>query len=290
MLVAAVAVCFALAGVVVYLTRPTTYAAEAGALLQDPQSTIDNPSNTSNGDATRYVANQVAIMKSNELLLRASARMQGLPDVTALTPNELERSMTITPDQASSWVTVRVAADDAATAKAGADSVVDAYRVMTTNGVAAETQAALKKLDRSIAAVTRLMAKPRRSAAQQATALALVQQLRARRNRIEVNGELAGDGVALFAPAESAKRQGAPLFASTLIGLILGCLIGFGIAYLIDAVKGRSLAVEAAVGPTPLPAAVPNVPAPATVEGDGLGPIAAETGAETVAERERRWA
>ncbi len=291
MLVAAIAAVFALAGIAVYLTRPTTYAAEAGALLKDPQSTIDNPNNSSNGDATRYVANQVAIMKSNELLLQASARMRTVTGTTPLSANELQRAMTISPDPSSSWVAVRVSADDPATAKAGADSVVDAYRVMTRNDVAAQTQDALKTLDGTIAAVARSMAKPRRTAVQQATALALIQQLRARRNRIAVDSALAGDGVALFTPAENAKREGAPLFASTLIGLILGFLIGCGIAYLMDAVKGRSLALQVPAGPTPIPAAVPDVPGSAAVEGDGSSPSAAEPGgAEAVAERKRRWA
>ena len=138
--------------------------------------------------------------------------------------------MTITADQGSSWVTVRVSADDPLTAKYAANSEIYAYRVTTKSHVTGQTRAAVRKLDHSIAAVANQMAKPNRTVAQQATALALIQQLHARRNRIEVDGELTGDGVALFSAAGKGKLQGAPMLASMLIGLVLGGLIGCGIS------------------------------------------------------------
>jgi uncharacterized protein involved in exopolysaccharide biosynthesis len=287
MLVGSIAAFFALVGVAVYLTRPITYAAEAGALLQDPRSTIDTRGSVSKGDADRYVADQVAIMKSDDVVVRAAARMRKLKGTTPLTVGELRRAMSIQTDLGSSWVSVRVKADDRVTARYAADSVIYAYRVRTKDDVAAKTRAALRKLDLSIAAVAHLMAKPRRTAAQQATALALIQQLRGRRNRIEVDGQLAGDGVAVFSPAENGKRQGAPLFASTLIGLVLGGLVGCGIAYLIEAVKTRRLTQQGPAGPTPVAARVRDVPA---VDGSAPGPIVGEPGAEPVAQPGRRWA
>ena len=289
-LVCSIAAVFTLAGIAVYLTRPITYSAQAGALLQNPRSTIDSGNNGSKGDQVRYVADQVAIMKSTDVLTRASARMRKLKGITPLTPNELQQALTITPDEASSWVTVRVSADDPVTAKDAANAVVYAYRVATHDDVAAQTRVALAKLDRSIASVASLMARPNRTAAQQATALALIQQLRGRRNRIEVDGQLAGDGVALFSPAQDGKRGGAPLFASTLIGLVLGTLLGCGVAYLLEAVRARNFARQARVGLTPVTARVRDVPEPAAVDGAAPSPIAAEPGAEPIAKRGKRWA
>ena len=46
-LVGAIAVFFALVGMAVYLVRPITYTAHAGALLQNPRSTVDSRGNGS---------------------------------------------------------------------------------------------------------------------------------------------------------------------------------------------------------------------------------------------------
>jgi uncharacterized protein involved in exopolysaccharide biosynthesis len=288
-LVGSIAAFFALVGIAVYLIRPITYAAEAGALLRDPRSTVDTRGNGSKSEADRYVADQVAIMKSNGVLARASGRMQTLKGITPLTVGELRRAMSIQTDLGSSWVTVRVKADDPVTARLAADSEIYAYRTTTKDHVEGQTRAALRKLDLSIVAVAHLMAGPSRTTAQQATALALIQQLRGRRNRIEVDGRLAGDGVALFSAAANGKRQGAPVFASTLIGLVLGGLIGFGVAYLIEAVKARGSTREGPVGPTPVAAPVREVQAPAAVEGDAASPIGGDPAAQPVAQRGRRW-
>ena len=273
-LVLVVAAAFTLVGIGVYLVRPITYAAHAGALLQNPRSTIDSRGNGSKGDATRYVADQIAVMKSNDVLARASARMQALKGITPLSPGELQKAMTITADPGSSWVTVRVTADDPVTARYAADSEIYAYRVITKEHIAGQTRAALRKLDRAIAAEAKLMTKPGRTAAQQATALALIQQLHGRRNKIEVDGQLTGDGVSLFSAAANGKRSGAPLFASMLIGLVFGGLIGCGIAYAIDATRARRRARQGPAVPTP-------VAAPTS-----LG----EQGTEPAVEGGRRWA
>ena len=275
-LVLLVAAAFTLVGIGVYLARPITYAAHAGALLQNPRSTIDSRGNGSKGDAIRYVADQIAVMKSPAVLARASARMRQLKGlgITPLSPGELQKAMTITADQGSSWVTVRVTADDPVTAKYAADSEIYGYRVTTKAHVAGQTRAALRKLDRAIAAEAKLMARPHRTAAQQATALALIQQLHATRNKIEVAGQLAGDGVSLFSAAGKGKRSGAPLFASMLIGLVFGGLLGCGIAYLIDATSARRLAKHGPTGPAP-------VAAPSPLEDEG---------AEPAVEGGRRWA
>lgn len=290
-LVGSIATFFALVGIAVYLIRPITYVAEAGALLRDPRSTVDTRGNGSKSAADRYVADQVAIMKSNGVLARASERMHNLGGVTPLTADEFRRAMSIQTDLGSSYVTARVKADDPVTARLAADSEIYAYRTATMDHVKGQTRAALRKLDLSLAAVARTMAGPHRTAAQQATALALIQQLRGRRNRIEVDGRLAGDGVALFSAADNGKRQGAPLFASMLIGLVLGSLIGCGIAYLIDAIKTRR---RGQPGPSASSAdgdlhPLPAQQEPASTAREGSRWIPAEPAAEPAAQRARRW-
>jgi uncharacterized protein involved in exopolysaccharide biosynthesis len=290
LLVGLVAVLFAILAVGFYLARPVTYAAEAGALLQDPTATLDSQGNGSKSDAVRYVADQVAVMKSNDVLAGASARMRKVPGVTPLSVGELQHAMTVQTDQGSSYVVVHVEADDAATAKIAANSVIAAYRTRTQDDVHARTRDALHKLDLTIARVAQVMQEPNRTAAEQATALALIQQLRGRRNRIEIDGQIAGDGVSLFSPAENGKRQGAPIFATVLIGLVLGGLVGCGLAYLIDAIKGRQERQQGPPGPTPLATRMREVPEPPEAEAAPPAPRAEEPEAQPVARRGRRWA
>jgi Mrp family chromosome partitioning ATPase/capsular polysaccharide biosynthesis protein len=66
---------------------------------------------------------------------------------------------------------------------------------------------------------------------QQSQALALVREFRARRSRLEVNTQLAGDGVAQFSPAGLGKARGIPLTAALTVAIILGALVGTGLAY-----------------------------------------------------------
>jgi uncharacterized protein involved in exopolysaccharide biosynthesis len=290
LLVGLMAVLFAVLAVGYYLTKPLTYTADAGALLQDPTTTLDSQGNGSKSDATRYVADQVAVMKSNDVLAGASARMRKVNGVTPLSVNELQHAMTVQTDQGTSYVVVHVKADDAVTAKIAANSVIAAYRTRTKDDVQARTRAALHKLDLTIAKVAQVMAEPNRTAAQQATALALIQQLRGRRNRIEIDGQIAGDGVSLFSPAEKGKRQGAPLFATVLIGLVLGGLVGCGLAYLIDAIRGRQEKQQGPTGPTPLATRMREVPEPPEADASPPAPSAEAAEAQPVARRGRRWA
>jgi uncharacterized protein involved in exopolysaccharide biosynthesis len=198
-LVVLVAGVFVAVGAVVYSLRPVTYASEAGVLLQERSAALSET--TSSRDEVRYVANQVAIMKSHALLQRASALTQKVEGIQGLSAGRLARSMTIQATEGSSYVVVRVEAADPDTARVAADSVVAAYRALVRADRTAETTAAVRKLDAAIAAAARALAKPNRTPAETETGLALMQQLRAQRNRIQVDAQLAGDGVGMFSPA-----------------------------------------------------------------------------------------
>ena len=77
-------------------------------------------------------------------------------------------------------------------------------------------------------------------------ALALLSELRSRQSRLEVDSRLSGDGVALFSPAERAKSDGVPTIAALAIGIVLGALVGAGLAYWRDA---RTQAFSSRYGP-----------------------------------------
>ena len=81
-------------------------------------------------------------------------------------------------------------------------------------------------------------------------ALALLSELRSRQSRLEVDSRLSGDWVALFSPAERAKSDGVPTIAALAIGIVLGALVGAGLAYWRDA---RTQAFSSRYGPSGSP-------------------------------------
>jgi Mrp family chromosome partitioning ATPase/capsular polysaccharide biosynthesis protein len=214
---------FAVLGVLVNSLRPTQYVAEAGVVLEDPQTSVfSDPSPA--GEELRYVADQVAILKSFALAERASAVAAAAADPKTIKPGALRRKTTIDTSADSSYITVSTRAGDPDTAAAGANAIVRAYQELIRSDLEADTAAALKRLDLAIAAATRT---PGSSA--------LLDELRLRRNRLVVNAELSGDGVALFSPATPGKPQGVSFLSALVIAMVLGGLIAAGLAYWLDA-------------------------------------------------------
>lgn len=236
-LVVSLAALVAVLGTLAYGSRPVTYASEAGVLLEDPRSTL--ASESASRDAVRYIANQVAVMNSNTLLRQASALTQNVEGVTGMSAGDLARSMKIQTDDGSNFVVVRVTADKPATARVAADAVVNAYRAVVRADVQGEAAVALRTLGAAIKVAARTLGNPNRTLVEAQTAGALMQQLRVKRNQIQVDAQLAGDGVALFSPAGPGRGQGASLMASLVIGLVLGGLVGCGAAYLLDVRSAR---------------------------------------------------
>ena len=81
---------FAVLGVLVTLLRAPAYAAEAGLVLRNPQSTAlsDGPV----GDELRYVADQVSILKSVAVAKRASAVIATADKKPPIDPREIGRA------------------------------------------------------------------------------------------------------------------------------------------------------------------------------------------------------
>jgi MinD-like ATPase involved in chromosome partitioning or flagellar assembly len=249
-----VTLAFVAAAVLFGVVRPVTYAAEASVLLQDPRSSVVSSSTTPARDEVRYVADQIAILKSTALNVRASQLVPAVKGSERVSARELQRHTTIKTSEGSNVVGVRVTAESPEAAKVQANAIVRAYRELVRADLQNETRAALRRLDIAIAAVARTLANQAR-ASQASAALTLLQELRSRRSSLQVDAQLLGDGVSLFLPAESGKPQGASLISFALIALVLGGLVGIGIAYMLDTRGqgfGRRLGVQAPVDPQTL--------------------------------------
>lgn len=225
---------FAGLGVLVQSLRPTEYAAEAGVVLRDPQSTALSGARI--GDELRYVADQVAILKSVAVAERASLVARAANPSVSIEPGRLQDNTSIRSSADSNYIVVSHRAADRQTAVIGANAVVRAYREVIRGDLEADAKASLQSLDTAISAATQTLANAD-SERQQDEARALLNELRSRRTRLQVNSELTGDGVALFSPARVGTPQGVSLISALAIAMILGGLIGVGLAYWLDARK-----------------------------------------------------
>jgi Mrp family chromosome partitioning ATPase/capsular polysaccharide biosynthesis protein len=219
MLVLGSVLVFAVLGLLLTALRASEYAAEAGLVLKNPQSQslFDTPS----GDELRYVADQVAILKSVAVADRASALLKKA-GAGPFEARQVQRKTTIGSNADSNYILVRFAAGNPQTASAGANAIVRAYRELIREDLTKNANASLQRLDAAIA---------------DTTDEALLSELRTRRTRIVVNAKLAGDGVGLFSPAGLGRAQGVSWLSALAIAVVLGGLVGAGLAYWLDARK-----------------------------------------------------
>jgi len=224
---------FAALGVLVQSLRPTEYAAEAGIVLEDPQAAaITGP----RGDELRYVADQVAILKSSAVANRASQVARASNPPSNIDPGTLQDNTSIRSSADSNYVVISHRAANKQTAVAGANAIVKAYQELVREDLQKDAAAAVARINAAIAAATRTQAQAG-SERQRASARALINELSARRTRVQVNAELTGDGVASEFLAVQAKPQGVSLISALAIAMVLGGLIGTGLAYWLDARK-----------------------------------------------------
>lgn len=221
-------VVFALLGVLVISVRPTKYVADSGVVLQDPLATVASVNRTT-GDEVRYVADQVAILKSSGVAERASLDAKKGPDPRVIDASVFQRDVSVVSTSDSNFVLVRFQASDPRTAAVGANAVVRAYRDLISANLKSETDAKLHQLDAAIAGAEARLARDPSGAS------VLLRELRSRRSLVQVDSELAGDGVALASPASKGKPEGFSLLSALAIGVVLGGLIGAGLAYWLDA-------------------------------------------------------
>ena len=231
LLIATFVAVFAALGVLAQSLRPTEYAAEAGIVLEDPRATTIAGARI--GDELRYVADQVAILKSPDVATRASVIAEAANPPATITVGTLQNNTSIRSSADSNYVVVTHRAADPQVARTGANAVVDGYREKIQADLGAETKALLAKLDVAIATATRTQNAG--SERQRASARALINELRTRRTKVQVNAELLGDGIASMSRATLGTPQGVSLISALAIAMVLGGLIGTGLAYWLDA-------------------------------------------------------
>jgi len=144
LLVVAFALAFAGVGLLVSELRHKEYTAEASVLLSQPAPTAADPSR----DEARYVADQVAVMKSLPIAERASVIAQKDPnDPISVDPRDFQRRTLITASTESNFVSVSFHAGRPNAAATGANAIVRAYEEATRKDLQDTTDQALSALD-----------------------------------------------------------------------------------------------------------------------------------------------
>jgi capsular polysaccharide biosynthesis protein len=225
LLVAAFALAFAGIGLLVGELRQKEYTAQASVLLSQPAPTTDNPSR----DEARYVADQVAVMKSLPIAQEASAIARESEHPITIDARALQRRTLVSASSESNFVSVSFQAGSPDAAATGANSIVRAYEDAISAEIEGSTDAALRQLD---VAIANAEAKAASASDQEASDAAdLVTRLKAERDRIETSAAVAGDGVTAVYKAEAGKAGGPSTFAILALSLVLGALVGSGVAY-----------------------------------------------------------
>ena len=282
LLVLACVVVFAGIGIAVISLRPTEYTAEASVLLQEPSPTASLDAR----DEARYVADQVAVMKSLPIALRASeVARDGEPPIN-LDGHEFQRRALITATEESNFVSVSFRAGNPDAAATGANSIVRAYEETARAEITAEARQELERIDAAIAAATEQASEPGGVQSPADTA-ALVSRLKAERARIVTNAAVAADdAVAAFYPADPGRRQGPSPLSILALSVVLGALIGCGVAYWRGARRRQFFDKfePGAVLAAPLLAVIPNF-----IRESAGSPLPVLTSRDTKAAREFRF-
>ncbi len=244
-------------------TRSTSYSAEAGLLLQDPRSAALAELRPVR-DQLRYAADQVAVLKSIVVAVRASVHANAESPKLRITPAAIQKKVTVNASETSNFVTIKVKASSKQAARIIANSVVSGYRDVVRASVAADNQAAVKRLDGAIASsVSRLnqLSQSGASEARRTDVESYLNVLRERRSSLLADNQLLGDGVGMFVAADTGSRDGLPTKTILAVALALGLAIGTALAYWLDARNPRidgPLNAELVVG-APALAAIPDL-------------------------------
>ena len=226
------------AGYGLSLLRPVTYEATARLLLSDPsqQSLFDTEND---GDAVRYLLNQVTRIKSRSVAERASELLDD--EVSADT---VRRSIEVASEAENDLVTVTASAATAELAAGIANAVGNAYQDEVRDQVQDTADRALNRLEASASALReRLERLDERIEQDPDDAVLLAQRdavltqlgvLTSRQDQIAVEASLYGSGVELFeqasVPSEPAD-QGAGRMGA--LGAVVGLTLGMGAAWLL---------------------------------------------------------
>lgn len=134
----------------VYATyRPETYVATASLVLEDPRgATFFGTARAA--DTERYVANQIALLRSAALAGQASVLSRALGAPRIIGPGELLASAGVGLIAETEFVAITFRAEDPETARVGADAIALAYQDNVRTSLEEEVQKATNSLDSAI--------------------------------------------------------------------------------------------------------------------------------------------
>ena len=226
LLVLAFALAFAGVGLLVSELRHKEYTAEASVLLSQPAPTAADPSR----DEARYVADQVAVMKSLRIAAAASEiASKNSENPISVDPRAFQQRTLITASNESNFVSVSFHAGSPDAAATGANATVRAYEAATRQDLRDDTNRTLRNVDNAIANAE--VAAATASGQDAKDAAALVGRLKAERDRIETDAAVAGDGVSAAYVAGPGKAGGPSTLAVLAVSFFLGALVGSVVAY-----------------------------------------------------------
>lgn len=141
------ALVFGLLGAWYAESRASTFVATAGLLFEDARAALDRPS----ADSERYVADQVAILRSALVAERASALAASGKPPADISARQFSKNLTITSNSDSNFIEISFVAGDARTAQTGANAVRRAYQETVSTAMAENAESGVERLDAAIA-------------------------------------------------------------------------------------------------------------------------------------------
>lgn len=144
--VLAIAIAFGFLGAWYAERRPPTFVATAGMLFEEAR-----PSSTGGArDPERYVADQVAILRSPIVAERASELAATAEPPAQISPEAIAQNLSVESNPESNFVEVSFVADDAISAQTGANSIPLAYQQALQGALADNAQTTIARLDDAI--------------------------------------------------------------------------------------------------------------------------------------------
>jgi Mrp family chromosome partitioning ATPase len=152
-IVASLVIFFAVLAAVVAANRPDSYLASASIVIEDP-SGVALFSTARAADTERYVANQVALLRSSALAERASELSSAADPPREITPGDFIRDTTVSVTPETELVKIEFEAGDPITAQLGANSVALAYEGFVQDLLVGEVLETTDNLDSAIEGVS----------------------------------------------------------------------------------------------------------------------------------------
>jgi Mrp family chromosome partitioning ATPase len=286
-----------IAGLGYAFTQPQQFKATADLLLQDPRTAPGTVGNVNAEPTDRYIGDQIAVLKTPQIADAASAAAARRTPAVNLPSSYFASHTSVSGSQSTiDLVQVSFTGSDEASALAGVDSIVVAYKNVVHMSVADQIAPVLAQVDSSTNSIqlqinqinTVLPTTPAASDQHQALALQL-QNLLARkaalstqRDQLVVEAARGNDGVANYGQPQTAVRQSRLLSGLPIIlGLaVLGLAGGLVAAYVLASRRRiiTSGAEAAAVLHVPLIAELPAAAPETTRSLEGRVMTSAEAG------------